>query len=180
MPLSGQCVWLLSPACYVSQVYSHPHHQVVFIFCHCVQVGHSALLYVLANSSVPWVWAIYVSFPWNKDAALCPATTLLRSWLLAPGSIIIPSPHGCTLLRCFSQLSLHTFLAKLQSKVPAIGHHGYTGHSFCQGGATHALNQSHLDAKDAITHAAFIRSMYCQRCQYLTLLCISAALTHLL
>lgn len=121
----------------------------------------------------------YVCFPWNADTALCPASALLRSWLI---SGVTSSSHPLLTVcsrGAFFPLKRRTFLAKLNSVMSSLGKHGYTGHSFRRGGATHALNcgvpaeviqaqgdwkslsyLDYLDSTDAVQRSAFIKSMY--------------------
>ena len=120
----------------------------------------------------------YVVLPWNKDSSMCAATNLLRNWKISGCDVKDPLIS----FKCrgiLVPLTRNDFINRITSILQAHGLHGYTGHSFRRGGATHALYCNipsevimaqgdwksmayleYIDASDASSRAGKIISMY--------------------
>ena len=84
----------------------------------------------------------YIALPWNTDSRLCPASALLRAWQLSRAVKKTDPLLPCRQVSSLGSLTRSLFLAKLSAHMESLclARHGYSGHSFRRGSATHALN----------------------------------------
>ena len=85
----------------------------------------------------------YIALPWNSESRLCPASALLRAWQLSlvaeKTDPLLPCRQGSS-LGALTRALFHTKLS-MHLATLSLDQHGYSGHSFRRGGATHALNR---------------------------------------
>ena len=83
----------------------------------------------------------FVALPWNRNAILCPARTLLISVKMSGSYRPDHSLFSYKLGSRIHQMTYSLFTSKLKSVFGSLGIscHKYSGHSFRRGGATHAI-----------------------------------------
>jgi hypothetical protein len=84
----------------------------------------------------------FVVLPWGKDQELCPVTAILASWRKS-GVTKLDDPLLAIRVKDniqpLTRPIFHRSLTDTLDRLGLVGH-GYSGHSFRRGGATHALN----------------------------------------
>lgn len=82
----------------------------------------------------------YICLPWGQEARLCPVRAMIQALLLAGTTHPRQPVLAVRLKGAIVPYTKSMFFARLKSVMHTIGLHGYSGHSFRRGGATHALH----------------------------------------